>query len=176
MNWGLICRTIHAIFNSWLSCFVIVPDGVAQVGWTVAELEPQEEVEQYLLLLWRWHSHTCISRISNIQCIVIWSQPWERIRGLIRCTIQTVLHSCLSRKYNRSWWRTTSRLYRAWCCWNCRRKAQHLLLSPMTTLSHKYYHWCSEHIKYNHSESSLKMYSKLDKLFRLNYIQLLIAW
>jgi hypothetical protein len=29
--------------------------------------------------------------------------------------------------------------------------AQHLLLSPMTTLSHKYYHWCSEHIKYNHS-------------------------
>jgi hypothetical protein len=31
---------------------------------------------------------------------------------------------------------------------------------------HKYYHWCSEHIKYNHSESSLKMYSKLDKLFR----------
>jgi hypothetical protein len=53
--------------------------------------------------------------------------------------------------------------------------AQHLLLSPMTTLSHKYY-WCSEHIKYNHSESSLKMYSKLDKLFRLNYIQLLIAW
>jgi hypothetical protein len=28
-----------------------------------------------------------------------------------------------------------------------------------------------EHIKYNHSESSLKMYSKLDKLFRLNYIQ-----
>jgi hypothetical protein len=53
--------------------------------------------------------------------------------------------------------------------------AQHLLLSPMTTLSHKYYHWCSEHIKYNHSESSLKMYSKLDKLFRLNYIQLLIV-
>jgi hypothetical protein len=34
----------------------------------------------------------------------------------------------------------------------------------------------SEHIKYNHSKSSLKMYSKLDKLFHLNYIQLLIAW
>jgi hypothetical protein len=52
--------------------------------------------------------------------------------------------------------------------------AQHLLLSPMTTLSHNIITG-PEHIKYNHSESSLKMYSKLDKLFRLNYIQLLIA-
>jgi hypothetical protein len=48
--------------------------------------------------------------------------------------------------------------------------AQHLLLSPMTTLSHKYYHWCSEHIKYNHSSQAWKNVLKLDKLFRL-YIQ-----
>jgi hypothetical protein len=38
-----------------------------------------------------------------------------------------------------------------------KEEAQHLLLSMMT-LSHKYYHWCSEHIKYNHSESSLKIF------------------
>jgi hypothetical protein len=151
---------------------VIVPDGVAQVGWTVADAVGAQR-RQYLLLLARMIVTHVASAEFLTYNVVIWSQPWERIRGLI-CFIQTILHSCLSRKYNRSWWRTTSRLYRAWCCWNRRRKAQHLLLSPMTTLSHKYYH-LPEHIKYNHSESSLKMYSKLDKLFRLNYIQLLIA-
>jgi hypothetical protein len=51
-----------------------------------------------------------------------------------------------------------------------------IVITDDDIVTHKYYHWCSEHIKYNHSESSLKMYSKLDKLFRLNYIQLLIAW
>jgi hypothetical protein len=34
----------------------------------------------------------------------------------------------------------------------------------------------TERIRYNHSKLSLKTYSKLDKLFHLNYIRLLIAW
>jgi hypothetical protein len=39
--------------------------------------------------------------------------------------------------------------------------AQHLLLSPMTTLSHKSITGALKYIKYNHS-SQVKMYSKLD--------------
>jgi hypothetical protein len=110
------------------------------VGWTADAVGTVAEGNS--IVERRWHMYT-----QYRKCV---RSTWERIRDVVPVKPSNLVDQIVPDGV------TTSRLYRARCRWNCRRKWQNLLLSPMTTLSHKC--MVPEHIKYNHSSQAWNVF------------------